>query len=69
MMRYTLRDLLWLMALCGLGAGWFVDHARQRAILRGQKEADIQAAVDLQMEWLRRYRGAADDGPAPRALE
>lgn len=69
MMRYSLRDILWLTALCGLGAGWFVDHARQRSLLRGQKEADIQAAVDLQIEWLRRYRGAADGTAAPRRLE
>ena len=25
-MRFTTRDLLWLMALAGLAVGWWIDH-------------------------------------------
>ena len=26
MLRFTIRDLLWLMVVVGLGVGWSVDH-------------------------------------------
>ena len=25
-MRFTIRDLLWLMVVVGLGLGWWLDH-------------------------------------------
>jgi len=31
MLRFTIRDLLWLMVVVGMGAAWVVDHKRQAA--------------------------------------
>lgn len=28
MFRFTIRDVLWLMVLVGLGVAWWVDHSR-----------------------------------------
>jgi hypothetical protein len=28
-MRFTIRDLLWLMVVVALGVGWVMDHRRQ----------------------------------------
>lgn len=28
MVRYTIRDVLWLMVVVGLGVGWWMDHRR-----------------------------------------
>jgi hypothetical protein len=32
-MRFTIRDLLWLMVVVGLGCGWWIDHSRQAEAL------------------------------------
>jgi hypothetical protein len=29
MLRFTIRDVLWLMALVAMRAGWYSDHASQ----------------------------------------
>jgi hypothetical protein len=29
MFRFTIRDVLWLMVVVGLGVGWVIDHAVQ----------------------------------------
>jgi len=29
MLRFTIRDALWLMAVLGLVTGWLVDHRKQ----------------------------------------
>ena len=29
MFRFTIRDVLWLMVVVGLGIGWFADHRKQ----------------------------------------
>jgi len=26
MLRFTIRDVLWLMVVVGMGSGWFVEH-------------------------------------------
>ena len=56
-LRFTIRDLLWLTALVALAAGWWVDHRHQVARVAREKNANVDAAVKLQIEWLRRYRG------------
>ncbi|HEY2411730.1 MAG TPA: hypothetical protein VGI40_05790 [Pirellulaceae bacterium] len=28
MFRFTIRDLLWLMVVVGLGVGWWTDHRK-----------------------------------------
>jgi hypothetical protein len=32
-MKFTLRDLFWLVLVCALAVGWWVDHARLVAII------------------------------------
>ena len=32
MLRFTIRDLLWLMAAVGMGVGWWMDHQTVRHI-------------------------------------
>jgi hypothetical protein len=29
MFRFTIRDVLWLTVVVGLGLGWLIDHQRQ----------------------------------------
>jgi streptomycin 6-kinase len=59
--RFTIRDVLWLMALVGLGAAWFADHVQQKRALERERAVNIEAAAQVQVEWLRRYRG--EDAP------
>ena len=42
MFRFTIRDVLWLMLVVGMGAGWFL-HVRAERRLR---EAEIQELTD-----------------------
>jgi hypothetical protein len=55
-----MRDLMWGMTLLAMGAAWLADHRRQDALLAQQKSASAQAAVEVQIEWLRRYRGESE---------
>jgi hypothetical protein len=34
MLRFTIRDLLWLMVVAGMGISWFVDHQSGTAAKR-----------------------------------
>jgi len=63
--RFTIRDMLWLTAFVALGAGWMVDHARQNRRLGRERAANIEAAARVQVEWLRRYRGEIPSTPSP----
>ena len=33
MFRFTIRDVLWLTLVAGLGVGWWIDHTRTRNAL------------------------------------
>ena len=57
MMRYSMRDVMWGMTLLAVGAAWVADHRRQDHLIRREKAANVQAATEVQVEWLRRYRG------------
>lgn len=57
MRRFSIRDLMWLVALAAVGAGWMADHRRQGILIRRERAANAQAAAEVQVEWLRRYRG------------
>jgi hypothetical protein len=49
MLRFTIRDVLWLTALIAVGVGWFVDR---RAVVRERDwafEFSRKQAIDLQM--------------------
>ena len=52
MFRFTIRDVLWLMVVVGLGAGWWVDHTAQKA-------RELEAAK-IHGETLRDFRGQID---------
>jgi hypothetical protein len=48
MFRFTIRDLLWLMVVVGLGVGWYADRQRagvQFAVLDEQM-AVLQAKLN-----------------------
>ncbi len=38
-MRFTIRDLLWLMVVVGLGLGWAVDHTMLVGLVRTFSDA------------------------------
>ena len=63
MVRFTIRDVLWLTALIAMAFGWAVDHVRQERLIKREKANSIEAAAQVQIEWLKRYRGeSAYDG-------
>ena len=59
MPRFSIRDILWLTTLVAMGAGWLADHWRQEIKLQRERAANVEAAAQVQLEWLRRYRGEA----------
>ena len=38
MFRFTIRDVLWLVALGAMGAGWWADHNMLRGVIRTQSD-------------------------------
>jgi hypothetical protein len=34
MLRFTIRDVLWLTALVGMGVGWWIHAGRNKAVIR-----------------------------------
>jgi hypothetical protein len=34
MFRFTIRDVLWLMVIVGMGCGWWIEDARKYAAYR-----------------------------------
>ena len=45
-MRFTIRDLLWLTVVVGMGIGWWVDRTRQREMAQERIDSHI-LAVDF----------------------
>jgi hypothetical protein len=33
MIRFTIRDLLWLMVVVGMGVGWWLEHQQRQATI------------------------------------
>lgn len=51
--RFTIRDVLWTMAVIGLASGWFADGRKSRAAIdhyRNKSEAAQTAVVRLDHE-------------------
>ena len=46
MFRFTIRDVLWLMALVGLVGAWWVDHRITSARLKRFRDAIDNVAHD-----------------------
>jgi hypothetical protein len=44
MFRFTIRDLLWLMVVVGLGVGWWIDRSNA-------KEATLKAVSHIARQW------------------
>jgi len=44
--RFTIRDLLWLIALVGMGLGWRLDH-RQIAKQRDKAVAEQASTLEV----------------------
>ena len=42
MFRFTIRDLLWLMVVVGMGFGWWLDHRRV-----GLAPDQLQTLIDI----------------------
>jgi len=36
-MRFTIRDLLWLMVVVGMGIGWWMDRVEKKQLLDESK--------------------------------
>jgi hypothetical protein len=52
MFRFTIRDVLWLMVVVGLAAGWLLDH---------QYLTDRAAKVKMDMQMTRAVDGLGID--------
>jgi len=54
MYRFTIRDVLWLMVVVGLGVGWWLNH-RQAAMSRLRVE-QLTNVVDRHVELLSKIK-------------
>jgi hypothetical protein len=63
MLRFTIRDLLWITVVVALGAAWYVDHRVQQRRLQQERAANVEAAAKVHIEWLKRYRGEIPSTP------
>jgi len=46
-MRFTIRDLLWLMVVVGLAIGWWVDRSRLiEKVAKLKSDLNFSRAVD-----------------------
>lgn len=49
MFRFTIRDLLWLMVVVGMGVAWYLDHKRitpsEWEFLNKSKEAGYEFSM------------------------
>jgi hypothetical protein len=49
MFRFTIRDLLWLMVVGALLAGWLAEHRRALRAAEGQERLAIYRAAMIEM--------------------
>jgi hypothetical protein len=49
--QFTIRDLLWLMVVVALGIGWWLQAARDRAIML-QNDFEIEHEVNAPGIWI-----------------
>jgi hypothetical protein len=53
MFRFTIRDVLWLMVVVGMGVGWWVEHRQQVALRLKQTKIQGELIRSHQAEALR----------------
>ena len=64
MLRFTIRDVLWLTLVVGLAIGWWVDRGRQRRTAQTWKNVAGDLAEHLMGKgWTKLLSGF---GPLPR---
>ena len=61
MRRFSLRDLLALILLCAMAAGWWADHRHQRNVM--QKQLDHARREKLNLESKLRFLQAYNIEP------
>ena len=63
MFRFTIRDVLLLMVIVGLGVGWWIDH-RRLDVARAVSEARSKSLEARELQWqrLNRWLTAALEG-------
>ena len=47
MFRFTIRDVLWLTVVVGMGVGWRSDLARQEAIYRDMLKTQVALSGEM----------------------
>jgi len=45
-MRFTIRDVLWLMVVAGVACGWWMEHARFKAVTELLKGKDAELRIE-----------------------
>src|SRR5262245_25948864 len=70
MFRFTIRDVLWLMVVVGLIAGWGVDHWRHATALRELRLRELFAELraDMTMDSGMSIDGAGDVSRNPTPI-
>lgn len=65
MLRFTIRDLLWLTLVVGLAVGWWVDHAWQAkryANLQVSQRFEIsESQATLVRDWIAEDQAALEN--------
>ena len=51
MFRFTIRDVLWLTVVVGMGVGWWIQVAKDRAVTR-QNDFMIEHEVNAPGIWM-----------------
>jgi hypothetical protein len=50
MIRFTIRDLLWLMVVVAMGIGWRLDAQKWRRELAQERDAKTRIILDYEKE-------------------
>ena len=58
MLRFTIRDVLWLTLVVGLAVGWWLD--RERLMARAERAEDAYELLQRQNDELRVRANAAE---------
>ncbi len=51
MFRFTIRDVLWLMVVAGMGLGWWLEY-RDSSMLRRERDEAVSDWRDASRRWV-----------------